>query len=369
MDPAGCGGARRRSGGRHRRSDPRDEVNSGSAVAVVQPNSVAAIDARTGDVVADVPVGTRPGPIAAASGAVWVGNLNDKTISHIDAATRKVVGAISLRGTPTGLAASGTRVWAVTGDNGAGHVYRIDPQYDRVTGAARLVASYDPGPYAERAIAADGGQVWVADYDSTAQRIDPSAMRVVKRIVTGNQFLPGIAIGFGSIWAVSEGDKVITRISRTGTVLSTIPFGDEPSAIAAGAGAVWVADKMDDRVARIDPTKGDVEAQIPVGEHPTGVAVGAGRVWVANSRGGTVSEIDATRNVVVRTIKLSGGSPAGVAAANGLIWVTIPAARPGPSRRRNETSRTSSSQRSTSARSTPLRRTTRSPGRWSRRPA
>jgi YVTN family beta-propeller protein len=52
--------------------------------------------------------------------------------------------------------------------------------------------------------------------------------------------------------------------------------------------------------------------------------VGAGAVWVANSGDGTVSRIDPTTNNVVQTIGV-GNAPAGIAVANGLVWVAAQA--------------------------------------------
>jgi len=45
-------------------------------------------------------------------------------------------------------------------------------------------------------------------------------------------------------------------------------------------------------------------------------------VWVANAGDGTVSRIDPAKAEVIRTIEV-GGAPAGVAVANGLVWVTV----------------------------------------------
>ena len=45
-------------------------------------------------------------------------------------------------------------------------------------------------------------------------------------------------------------------------------------------------------------------------------------MWVANAGDGTVSRIDPAKGAVVTTIDV-GGAPAGVAAANGLVWVTV----------------------------------------------
>ena len=60
---------------------------------------------RANKVVGSVPVGIRPGPIAAGSGFVWVGNLQDRNLSKIDPRQGTVVGTVSLNDrTPTGLA-------------------------------------------------------------------------------------------------------------------------------------------------------------------------------------------------------------------------------------------------------------------------
>ena len=48
---------------------------SSEGLSGIQPNHVGVIDPETNDIVAEVPVGIRPGPVAAGDGSVWVGNL------------------------------------------------------------------------------------------------------------------------------------------------------------------------------------------------------------------------------------------------------------------------------------------------------
>ena len=74
------------------------------APVTVPPNSVAVIDAKTNELVTTVPVGIRPGPIAAGGGFVWVGNLQDRNLSKLGA-QGTLVGTFPLDNrTPTGLA-------------------------------------------------------------------------------------------------------------------------------------------------------------------------------------------------------------------------------------------------------------------------
>ena len=58
---------------------------SGGGGANVAPNSVAIIDPESNRVTGSVPnIGIRPGPVAVGAGAVWVGNLDDRTLSRIE---------------------------------------------------------------------------------------------------------------------------------------------------------------------------------------------------------------------------------------------------------------------------------------------
>src|SRR6185437_14938971 len=88
---------------------------------------------------------------------------------------------------------------------------------------------------------------------------------------------------------------------------------------------------QDNTVSRIDPGTGTVTHTIRVGRRPTGVAAGAGAVWVANSLSGTLDRIDPRTMRVEATVEV-GAAPQGVAVAHGLVWVSVqrkpPAAPP-----------------------------------------
>ena len=123
------------------------------------------------------------------------------------------------------------------------------------------------------------------------------------------------------------GDATVQRFDPStfdeGPVQREITVGRSPTGIAAGEGGLWVAGSGDDAVTRID-TDALSTVTIPAGDGPTAVAVGAGSVWVANRADGTVSQIDPAANEVVRTTEV-GGAPAGIAVADGFVWVTVQA--------------------------------------------
>ena len=56
---------------------------------------------------------------------------------------------------------------------------------------------------------------------------------------------------------------------------------------------MWVTNKDDNSVTRIDPKTGRVDGSaIPVGTRPIGIDVSGGSVWVGNFGDGTVSRIE-----------------------------------------------------------------------------
>jgi len=63
-------------------------------------------------------------------------------------------------------------------------------------------------------------------------------------------------------------------------VPETFDVGDGPIDLAVDENGVWVANKLDRNVMRINPDTGKVEATIELGNEPQRIAVGGGFVWV-----------------------------------------------------------------------------------------
>jgi YVTN family beta-propeller protein len=281
---------------------------------VVSPNSLAVIDARSDRVVGSVPVGVRPGAVAAGAGSIWAANIDDRTLSRVDPQKMSVQRTLPVPSTPTGVAAGPGSVWVANGP--AGSVSRVDPGTEQVTATLQVAQGTSFG-----SVATLPGSVWAAFSDGSIARLDPSGARVVQRGTAGTD-PEAIAAAAGAVWVANAADNTVSRIlPQTATAVATPSVGRHPSGVAVGEGAVWVADEGDGTVTRIDPATGS-EATIAVGRGPTGIAVGAGGVWVANSADGTVSKIEPGQRRVVATIRV-GNRPAGVAVANGRVWVAI----------------------------------------------
>jgi YVTN family beta-propeller protein len=293
---------------------------STGGLGAIQANHVGLIDPQTNEIVDEIPVGIRPGPVAAGNGSIWVGNLDDRTLTRIDAAQRVVGGTVSLDDkTPTGIAVGAGGVWVAHGF--LGEVARVDPQFNRVA------ATIDVASPILRAgsVAVGDGVVWAAFGDSTLARIDPAQSGPPETGFAGVS-PSALVVARSAVWVANAGDSTVQRFNpatfQEGAV-RPISVGSRPTAIAFGEGALWVANTSDDSITRIDPANAATRT-IGVGVGPTAVAVGAGAVWVANASDRTISRVDPTTKQIVETIDV-GNTPAGVVFSGGLVWVTAQA--------------------------------------------
>jgi len=296
--------------------------DSAGGLSAVSPNHVGVIDPETNEIVAEIPVGIRPGPIAAGSGSVWVGNLQDRTLTRIDTRQRSAAATISLENrTPTGIAVGEGAVWVAHGLRG--QVSRVDLQFNQVTNTIDVAGDTFVSQNGSAAVGA--GAVWAVFSDSTLVRIEPTGVSVSGVGFAGSG-PTAVVVGDGAVWVANFGDATAQRFNpatfQEGPV-RTISVGRGPAGIAAGEGAIWVAGGGEDAVTRIDPGTSST-VTIPVGDGPAAVAVGEDAVWVANSADGTVSRIDPATNEVVETIEV-GNAPSGIAVSDGFVWVTAQA--------------------------------------------
>jgi DNA-binding SARP family transcriptional activator/streptogramin lyase len=289
----------------------------------VDPNHVGVIDPKTNRIVDEIQVGLRPGPIAVGYGAVWVGNLDDRTVSRIDLKT-KAVRTITLNDrTPTGIAVGAGAVWVAHGLLGT--VSRIDPAYKVVTKLIR-VTRRPPGAVgpSSGAVTVGPGSVWVSFFPSTVAKINPQTERVVTQTRVASPIDLAYGLGADDLWVATE------TVAAEG-LLRFSPFALErpvqivgipslPAAVSALRDYAWVTSPDANVVSRVQTRRaGVLPVAVPGG--PSGVAAGAGAVWVTD-RDGTVSRLDPKGARVDATIRV-GNAPARVAVGGGSVWVTV----------------------------------------------
>ena len=258
-------------------SDP--ERATGDSLAVIDPKSNRLVDT--------IPTGVRPADVAAGAGYIWVANRDDDTVTQIAPRARRVVSTTSPGVSVAGLAADRQGVWI--GDIRRTRLVRLHPGFRSVVQSVRIAPGSDGfGQLGANPMAIGYGAVWTGRSYGAVARVDATSHEVTARISVGND-PSAIATGAGGVWITDAEDNTVTRLdpASEGAAIATTSVGQGPTALAAGAGAVWVANTQDDTVSRIDPRTSTVTHTIPVGRRPTGVAVGEGAVWVANSLSGT----------------------------------------------------------------------------------
>jgi YVTN family beta-propeller protein len=131
-----------------------------------------------------------------------------------------------------------------------------------------------------------------------------------------------LVIGQGAVWVANKLDHSVSRIDpETNRVVATIPVADGVADLAAGRDAIWTGGDRQGvaRVVRIDPRTNRVVATLRVLQ-PQDVALGFGSVWVPSGRPPTVVRIDPQTNTAPSSIPVV-GKPSTIAVAAGAVWV------------------------------------------------
>ena len=277
-------------------------------------NSVAAIDARSNRLVAEVPVGSGPTEVAVGEGSIWVTNALDGSVSRIDPRTSAFVQRIDVGGDPGGIAFGAGAVWVANSRDGT--VSRIDPKTNREVEAI-------PVRVTPTALAFGDGALWVTSAEErSVTRIDAVSGEVVETIPTG-ALGRGVAVGAGSVWVTDGSSRTVVRVdARRGTIVGRVGVGNGPTGVAYGEGSIWVANSLDGTVMRIDPIENRVTASIPVGEGPDSIAVGSEAVWVSGEFSEAIARIDPADNRVVERIPIA-NRPKGLALYQDRVWLAV----------------------------------------------
>ena len=118
------------------------------------------------------------------------------------------------------------------------------------------------------------------------------------------------------MWIVNDRGEVVEIDPRTNAASKAIPVAAESlTALAVGAGAVWVADPVGGSVWRIDPDPEPILRTIPLEVGVGGVAFGEGAVWATNEIADEVYRIDPDTNEARVVSRMA--APRGIAVGEG----------------------------------------------------
>jgi ABC-type transport system substrate-binding protein/DNA-binding SARP family transcriptional activator/streptogramin lyase len=294
--------------------------------AHVPADSLVALDAG-GSVVATVPVGAHPLAVTSAASSLWVADSSDQSVERVDPKRYAVTATIPIGGRPAALTAEGADVW-VSDQNGV--ISRIDTQYNVATSPPLpppFVAI--PGFLTTWPMLAAYRSVWEVNPDGYLSRIDPRAGSQLASVEVGND-PSAIASGSGAIWVTNRSDGTVTRLDPSTMLTTTIPVGHGPAAVAVNRWGVWVADGGTNTLVHIDVDTNVVVGSTRIGKGADVLLATPGALWVADGQAGTVEKLDPRTGAVRETIVL-GGTPSALTLAGGHVWVTVaPAPPPAP---------------------------------------
>jgi DNA-binding SARP family transcriptional activator len=249
-------------------------------------------------------------------------DLAPNVLAFVDPGSGAPTKARDLLGYPVGTAVAGDAVAVVTVDS-PGLMF-----FDVASG--KLVRAVSPR-LRPGAVAADGDSVWVADANrGVLVQFKAGYQEPLQRVTWHRRGThTAIAAGEGAVW-LADGSRTLTRV-ETGTGNVTSLRVDRPLnglTVAAG-GDVWAFSTKTASVVRVDPDHGPAK---PIQIHnrvgsaaaaPQGIAVTTRFVWVLNGNTATVTAIGIDSRGVEDTIPIGiDRAPTGIAAADDVVWVS-----------------------------------------------
>jgi len=326
----------------------------------VKAHSVAVIDPARNTVVADIPTGAYPGPLAADSTYVYVCNIGDATVSRILPMKRKLYDTFALSRAIDMVAGDG-QLWVANG-GAPGHTpLGLGNGTVAVQDSGPTVKPFRVGPNInggeeQTTIAADdsGYSLWAGNQDSrTVRQIDRTTDRTlitIHGIAPGGLAVVGNSSAGDTVWASEPSRDLVARIDeRARRIVAQIHIPNTPTRLAANGDAVWVVardekgpgewrptGKTHPALWRINPKTNKPVARITLPLTPLRIALGAGHVWVTaervlsnqgNSAEAAVFEIDQATNRIVARIPLRTRAVDGVIVGHGLVWTAVPASQ------------------------------------------
>ncbi|MDQ2910845.1 MAG: winged helix-turn-helix domain-containing protein [Actinomycetota bacterium] len=293
-------------------------VTGGSDAVVVEPNSVAVVNPKTGRVVADVPIGGRPVAIAVGSGGVWVANADKQTIVRIDPKSKKVVTTIGLGTDVSDVAVGFGSIW-VAGGNG-GTLTRIDPSLNAPEAPVDLGGGEELVPQPVFLVATGAGSVWVTRGNKLL-RIDPETNEA--RTWLGVDRPQGLAAGAGAVWVAQENEHVLRIDATTPKITAEEDLSELPQFPVLYGGSLWLIGYGENpHVWHLDSTTLTPQTAIPFRRngYPFELTGGTRALWTVGPNTGVLWRIDPATELATRVVRV-GHHPISVAAGEGAVWV------------------------------------------------
>jgi YVTN family beta-propeller protein len=212
---------------------------------------------------------------------------------------------------PYRLAVSGNSLWASV--YGAESVVRVNPRRGRIT--ARFRVGGGPG-----SLVVAGHTIWIGNYVGRSIMQLDLVRRRVRRIRVGEQPI-AVDAGGGAVWVADKSDGRVTKVSlKTGRVILHRSFRNElHEGLVVLPDGVWVSSEAG-VVHKLDPKTGRTILTVRVGEDADYVTAGSGSLWVSCYRDDRLWRLDPATGKVLQTIPVGTGAQ-GMAVDGSTVWV------------------------------------------------
>ena len=146
-----------------------------------------------------------------------------------------------------------------------------------------VVVAVDVGVF----ISARSSSATASTKQGVVAMIDPKAVRVVSRTEVGRDPTV-VAAGYGGVWVLNKTDGTITRLdAHDGRRVSTFKPDAAVNTLSVGVGGVWFAGPSrgvsapleESRIERINPSTGSIDRNFDTSTGASVVAAGARAIW------------------------------------------------------------------------------------------
>jgi streptogramin lyase len=258
------------------------------SVWVASRDTLARIDPARGAIRQRIELGGPPEGVVGTSGALYVLDELTSDAFRIDPTTAAIVGRLDADIPVLDVALADGDAWIP--DPAGSAILRVDPFTGIVLNRIAVAAP--------TAVVAGSGDVWALSPQAAVVTHIDTASNLVTAIRLDDP--PGqIAAVDGAVWVSHPGARVLSRIDPArDEVVARVELESEPLLMAGGAGALWVLGV--ERLALVDTATGRVTATAtlelarPPGPQPAilgGLAAGHGAVWIADTYGDAVLRV------------------------------------------------------------------------------
>ena len=261
--------------------------------------------------VARIETGSSPGGATAAYGAVWVANDRSGTLARVDPATNRVTRRLRLRPGIFSVTHGFGALWVV--NYARDTLSRVDPRTGRVRSVRVGASPFD--------VTAAFGRVWVTAWEAgKLVEVDPRSLRVVRRIAIGAR-PTGLHVAGGGLWVgFGRSATAIARLDpKTGKV-ERVPVGVRaPSWFVTGAAGLWIQG-ADNVLVHVE--QGQVVDRLTFGRTlAQGARAPDGTLWIPDKEQSLVYRVDPKTARVLDSFAAGPGAFLALR-AHGSMWVT-----------------------------------------------